>query len=206
MNADTPNISTLPADAAEPQTNAGTFPVWVLVALAVFAYGVALRLDDNDGDFSAQVFAPYTSTKELEDMLPKDPERIVFLEGRKLYSQNCAACHQASGLGSAGQFPPLAGSDWVNTEGPNRIIRLVLHGIQGPIKVNGLDYNNAMVPWKDNMTDQQVASVISYVRRNKDWNHSFSGVTPEEVKKIRDADKSRTAPWSAEELLKTSDK
>ncbi len=206
MNADTQKISPLPPEAAEPKANAGAFPIWLLVALALAGYAGTLRLDENDGDFSAQVFAPYVSTKQLEDFLPKDPERIAFLEGRKLYTQNCAACHQASGLGSAGQFPPLAGSDWVKTEGANRIIRLVLHGIQGPIKVNGLDYNNAMVPWKDVMSDQQVASVVSYVRRNKDWSHNFSGATAEQVKKIRDADKSRTAPWTAEELLKTSDK
>lgn len=206
MNADTQKFSSLPPEAAEPKAAAGAFPIWVIVALAVVAYFGTVKLDESDGGFSAQVFAPYVSTKQLEDFLPKDPERIAFLEGRKLYSQNCAACHQASGLGSPGQFPPLAGSDWVKTEGPNRIIRLVLHGIQGPIKVNGLDFNNAMVPWKDNMTDQQIASVISYVRRNKDWNHTFSAVTPDQVKKIRDTEKSRTAPWSAEELLKLSDK
>ena len=206
MNADIPQFSTPPSEAAEPRACASGFPVWMIVLLAITTYAGVLCFDDRDGDFSAQVFAPYASTRQLEDFLPKDPERLAFLEGRKLYTQNCAACHQASGLGLAGQFPPLAGSDWVKTEGPNRIIRLVLHGIQGPIQVNGLDFNNAMVPWKDNMTDQQVASVITYVRRNKDWGHAFSAVTPEQVKKIRDAEKSRTAPWSAGELLKLSDK
>ena len=80
-----------------------------------------------------------------------------------------------------GQYPPLVGSEWVLASGPARMIRIVLDALQGPVKVKGLNFNNTMTPWRDTLTDQQIAAIITYVRTQKDWGHNASPVTPEEV-------------------------
>ena len=126
-----------------------------------------------------------------------------YVLGKRLYGDTCAKCHQPDGLGVAGQYPPLADSEWVLAPGPARMIRIVLDAVQGPIKVKGVEYNNTMTPWRDTLTDQQIAAVITYVRTQKEWGHNASPVAPEEVAAIRKKTKDRTAsgPWTVAELL-----
>ena len=114
----------------------------------------------------------------------------------------CFTCHQPNGQGLAGQFPPLAGSDWVLGD-KEKLIKISLYGLMGPIQVNGVDYNGVMVPPgipPGSLTDQQVADVLTYIRN--DWGNSASAVTPNEVASVRDKIKDR-APmqmWTAAEL------
>jgi mono/diheme cytochrome c family protein len=150
------------------------------------------------------VFYPYRSTNQLADLHPKSEAQIAYEKGRRIYRANCAACHQESGLGVSGQFPPLAGSDWVLTEGPNRIIKLVLNGISGPIKVNGQTYNNVMVPWRDTLKDEDIAAVVTYIR--SEWGNKASDVKPEQVAKIREATRDKVGSWTADALLALPDK
>ena len=84
-------------------------------------------------------------------------------------------------------------------EGPNRILKLILNGIQGPITVNGQPFNNAMPPWRDIMNDEQIAAVATYIRST--WGNKAPPVTTEEVKAQRDATASRSTAWSPAELL-----
>jgi len=109
----------------------------------------------------------------------------------------CAACHQASGLGVPGAYPPLAGSEWLNNN-PEVPIRIVLHGLQGPITVKGTSFNNAMTPFGDQLSDAEIAAVISY-ERSSFGNHS-SAITAEQVKTVREATKSQTGPWNPKDL------
>ncbi len=99
----------------------------------------------------------------------------------------------------AGLFPPLAGSDWVTANQPDRIIRIVLNGLQGEIEVLGQTYNNVMTPWKDQLTDQQIADVITYIRNT--WDNSASGVAVSQVSDIRQATSDRDTPWTVSELM-----
>ncbi|MDB4586065.1 cytochrome c, partial [Akkermansiaceae bacterium] len=88
--------------------------------------------------------------------------------GEPIYQSLCAACHDPDGKGvgeGANKFPPLYQSDWVKGN-PRRIIQVVLNGLQGPVTVNGKDYNLAMPPHGGSMTDKQIADVVSYVRTN----------------------------------------
>jgi mono/diheme cytochrome c family protein len=120
--------------------------------------------------------------------------------GNRTYNMACLPCHQADGEGVPGQFPPLAGSEWVISEGHGRLVRIILNGLQGPITVRGQVYNNVMPPWRDNLTDEQIAAVSTYVRNQ--WGNRASSVAVEEVAAIRQEDAGRTTPWTAEELLK----
>ncbi len=119
--------------------------------------------------------------------------------GKKVFDTTCIACHQANGLGVPGQYPPLAGSSWV-TGSEERIIRIVLHGLNGPITVEGKEYNNVMAPLGGALKDEQIANVISYVRAS--WGNTAAEVQPETVAKVRAESASRTSFWTAAELEK----
>ena len=125
-----------------------------------------------------------------------------YVLGKRVYENTCAKCHQSDGQGLPGQYPPLAGSEWVLAAGPARMIRIVLDAVQGPIQVKGATYDNTMTPWRDTLNDEQIAAVITYARTQKEWKHTASAVTPEEVAAIRAKTKARAAagPWHVDEL------
>lgn len=190
-----------PSPDAEPTVVTSSRPVWPFILLGVMLFGGLLYTDQRAGGFDNQVYEPFRSAEEVAALQPKSAGDEVYNKGRKIYVTSCQVCHQASGLGAPGQFPPLADSEWVLAEHPNRIIRAVLSGLNGPIEVKGQAFNNAMVPWRDVLDDESVAAVLTYIRRQKDWKHSASAVKPESVKAIREKTKDRSDPWTAPELL-----
>jgi mono/diheme cytochrome c family protein len=101
-------------------------------------------------------------------------------KGKKVYNQVCIACHQPTGLGIPGAFPPLAKSDYLNKD-VNRAIKGVLKGLKGPIVVNGKKYNGEMPV--QTLNDQQAADVMTYVYAN--WGNNKTIVTPAMVKAQR---------------------
>jgi mono/diheme cytochrome c family protein len=127
---------------------------------------------------------------------PVQVARKVF--GKPVYMNNCAACHQANGMGVPGAFPPLAGSEWV-TGSEERIIRIVLHGLKGPITVSGNQYDNVMAPLGAVLKDEQIANVLSYIR--SEWGNAAPEVLPETVAKVRADTATHSGNWTAAELL-----
>jgi len=116
--------------------------------------------------------------------------------GAEIFTR-CAACHQSTGQGLPGTYPPLAGSEWL-VNNPEVPIRIVLHGLQGPITVKGSSFNNAMTPFADQLSDEEIAAVLTYERSN--WGNGASAVTAEQVKAVREATKSQTTPWKPDDL------
>lgn len=121
-----------------------------------------------------------------------------FAAGRDLFAASCAACHQLTGLGMEGLAPPLADSEWVIGQ-PERLTRIVLHGLRGKISVIGRNYEMEM-PSLNVLDDEQIAAVLTYIRR--EWEHGASPVDVAAVKKIRDATGHRNEAWTEAELLK----
>ena len=191
----------LPVPDAEPTAVTTSRPVWPFITLGVMLFGGLLYTDQRAGGFDNQVYEPFHSAEEVAALQPKSAGDEVYAKGRKIYVTSCQVCHQASGLGAPGQFPPLAESEWVLAEHPNRIIRIVLNGFNGPVEVKGQQFNNAMVPWRDVLDDDSIAAVLTYIRKQKDWKNTASEVKPEMVKAIRDKTKDRSDPWTAPELL-----
>jgi mono/diheme cytochrome c family protein len=97
--------------------------------------------------------------------------------GAQVYSQNCSSCHQANGQGNTA-FPPLAKNPVV-TGPPATVIHIVKNGLTGPVKVNGKTFNGQMPAWKGQLSDGDIAAVISYVRTS--WGNKASAVTPAQV-------------------------
>ena len=102
-------------------------------------------------------------------------------KGKVVYDKVCIACHQATGMGIPGAFPPLAKSDYLNKD-VNRAIKGVVKGLTGPITVNGKKFNSAM-PAQSTLTDQQIADVFTYVYAS--WGNNKTVVTPAMVKAQR---------------------
>lgn len=125
-----------------------------------------------------------------------ESQQVLYDTGSTLYAAICAACHQADGRGLEGLAPPLLDSEWVL--GPSeRPVRIVLHGVRGPIRVLGKTHTGDMPPLGV-LPDEQIAAVLTYVRRA--WGHTASPVEAEEVKEIRAATADHTDAWSPEEL------
>jgi nitrite reductase (NO-forming) len=139
----------------------------------------------------------------LSSLSANDPAVEARKEaGKQTYMAVCFACHQPTGMGLPGMFPPVAGTDWVNAQKPDRLIRMVLHGLVGPIKINGVPFATPapIMPPQGMLPDDQIANVLTYLR-SAFGNHA-AAVTPEEVAAIRAAEGARTTPWTEAELLK----
>ncbi len=119
------------------------------------------------------------------------------VDGKALYAAQCAACHQASGAGLPGVFPPLDGSEWVQGE-PRVLANILLHGITGEITVKGNKYQGAM-PAFPQLSDAELAGIASFIRGN--WSNKADALQAELFAKER-ADGSRTTPFEGEAALK----
>jgi mono/diheme cytochrome c family protein len=128
----------------------------------------------------------------------------LFVKGEEIYNREgfCVTCHQPDGLGlSASQFPPLAKSPWV-TGNEDRLIKLTLHGLMGPLELMGKTYPGQvpMTPYGGMLNDEEVASVLTFVRNAFD--NKASVITPDMVKKVREETKDKEGFYSPAELLK----
>ena len=126
-----------------------------------------------------------------------------YMQGKRLYNQDgyCGTCHRGDGLGlPAAGFPPLAGSEWV-TGASERLIKVTLHGLIGPIEVSGTSFDGAvpMTPFKGLMTDEEIAAVLTYVRNA--WGNDAGIVSAEDVASIREDTASKEGFYTADELV-----
>jgi mono/diheme cytochrome c family protein len=126
--------------------------------------------------------------------------KLAADRGAVLFQSYCAACHQYDGQGM-GKAPPLAGVSWVT--GPeSRLIKIVLHGLRGPMVVEGQTYDLEMPGFGQVLSDTDVAVLLSYVRRR--FGGSAEPIRPETVGRGRAAHPNRTEYWTVEELLRES--
>ena len=115
------------------------------------------------------------------------------VNGAQIFAANCAACHQATGKGLPGVFPPLAGSPWV-TGDPQTVSQIVLHGMNGEIEVQGTKYKGAMPAFAEQLSDAEMAAVLSYVRSA--WGNAGAPIEAEAVKASRALTAARAEPWT----------
>jgi mono/diheme cytochrome c family protein len=140
---------------------------------------------------------PGAEPEEVVKPLTADQQKR-FEQGKELYLIGCAACHQPHGKGQEGLAPPLVDSEWPIGP-PERLVRIILHGLRGPLTVSGRTYTLDM-PALGVFEDEQIAAVLTYIRR--EWGHTADPVEPEFVKKIRAETEKREQAWTEAELLK----
>jgi nitrite reductase (NO-forming) len=102
--------------------------------------------------------------------------------GEVVYAQLCSTCHQAEGQGMAGQFPPLAGSGDYYGDAQNHA-KIIVHGLQGLIVVQGQEYNGVMAEHGSKLTDYDIAAVATYERNS--WGNADGIVVPADVAAVR---------------------
>ena len=124
---------------------------------------------------------------------------MAKLDGRQIFAARCVACHQATGLGLPGVFPPLAGSEWVVGD-EKVLVSALLHGISGEIEVKGNKFNGAMPEFKA-LSDDELAAVLSAIR--SDWGNQAPEVKPATVKALREASKDRSTPFKGGQELRS---
>jgi len=120
--------------------------------------------------------------------------------GAAVYNARCAVCHQMNGKGIRGVYPSLVGSD-ITLGDEQLAVLIILHGLQGPIERDGVKFNGVMQPWKNDLSDQEIADVTTYIRTS--WGNSASEVSLEMVQEIRDRTRSKIGAFTEEELLST---
>jgi mono/diheme cytochrome c family protein len=134
--------------------------------------------------------------RTLADLRAGPPKLAGAVDGKQLYSVHCVACHQASGKGLPGVFPPLDGSEWVL--GDERVVaNILLHGIDGEISVAGASYKGNMPAFKQ-LSDAELAAVASHVRAT--WSNQAAPLTPALFERERRATTRTTAFAGGAEL------
>ena len=188
--------SQMSRDKDEPAEGFSLTPIFIVFLFCGFGFWAGLYLTQNSGNFAPTAFdlnAPKASLAGGPVVFEPDAAK-----GEKLFLANCAACHQATGLGVPGAFPPLVKSVWV-TGSEDRVIKAVLAGFAGEIEVNGVKYNGNMPGIGAGLKDSQVAHIITYVRQA--WGNVAEPVMDTKVAEVRKAIGSR-AQYIPADLLK----
>ncbi len=192
----------------EPQESHSPMPLFLLGFISAMILMVAIYFVHNSGGLSQSFSFEKAAMVYDERFDPKNaPSSTAEVKvdplvlGKKNYTAVCAACHQATGQGVPGAFPPLAKSEWANGS-EERIIRILLHGLSGPIKVEGKEFNSVMPaigPGGYNFSDEKIAAVLTYVRQ--EWGNNSPAISAAKVTEIRTkAAAGRSTPWTAAEL------
>jgi len=187
-------------DVSAAPTQHEPLPVWLYLVCGValfFAGSSFAGLDLGEGYYDVGMGAPAVAQTEqaAEGAASADPMVI----GKAVYQSNCANCHQASGTGSPGSYPPMAGSEYV-LGSKDVLAAILLDGLQGPVTVHGGQYGSAAMPPWANFSNDKLAALMTYIR--KSWGNTGDEVKPEEVAAARAKVASRTTPWAAPELDK----
>ena len=180
-------IKNKPAEHADPYEQGNPVPKVVMgLVLALVVWGVSyIFVQHANGDVS------------LGDQ--RDPAALAggaapagAASGAQVFAARCQACHQATGKGLPGVFPPLAGSPLV-TGDPAVTVQIVLHGLTGPVEVLGATYNGAMPAFAEQLGDDELAAVLSYVRSQ--WSNTALPIAAAAVAEGRKRSASRNEPW-----------
>ena len=190
-------------EASDPNEAFDPGPRWFYILALITIVVAAFYLGKYMGAFGTAVHIGYlppgvpAGTQAAATPAGENPQ--AQMSGAAVYTSKCAVCHQANGEGLPGAFPPLVNSEYV-TGDPAIPVRIVLRGMQGHIEVQGVSYNGAMPAWATQLSDDEIAGVVSHIRSELEGN-SAEPVDAEFVAKIRQETADRVNPWTAEELM-----
>jgi mono/diheme cytochrome c family protein len=180
----------------QPSEGLAPIPLFLIFLFAIMMFWSGFYLNRYSGDFRSDVFYPEWrpgTGETAQAAVPFDPIK----QGQKRFMQICQQCHQPTGLGVPGVYPPLKDSEWALGD-EARLIKVLLAGMNGPLTVHGHTFNGNM-PSFGQWKDQDIAAVLTYVRQ--EWGNKAPEIKEETVKKIREIVGKRTQPWKPEELI-----
>src|SRR5208282_551216 len=175
-----------PAPAhVEPTATRSAAPMWIIVVTLTLLFLGFVFFDKHSGWFDAKIYAPYSSTEQLDAFQPKSGAAAAAAQGKKVYETVCGICHGVDGLGKPNQAPPLAGSEWVIAAGFHRLAQIPLVGLNGNLPVEGKDWNLNMAPMGAGLSDADLAAVLTYIRTS--WGNKAGPITADDVESVRAA-------------------
>jgi mono/diheme cytochrome c family protein len=198
-------------EKSDPVTGDVPLPMWLIVFCGWMLVLGGVYLGMFSGGFSGSVFDETAGMPKGAGAAQPGATaetgaatKTLAQQGKSVFTSNCVQCHQASGMGVPGQFPPLAGSEWV-TGDPKRLVAILLKGAQGALVVEGKQFNGAMPAWEAVLTDKKIAAVASYIRQ--EWGNKAPEITPETVAALRQEFAAKKEPWTQAEIeqIKSSD-
>lgn len=163
----------------EPREGPEPAPWWVWAVSVVVVFSMGFYLGRYGGSFTTEPHELYRKAGPIAAAAEPPPR------GDLVYAAVCATCHQAGGVGLEGKYPPLAGSEWLAKDAAVGV-RIVLHGLRGPIQVKGVTYVNEMPAQGQQLSDAEIAAVLTYVRSS--FGNQAGPVSKELVEKIRKAE------------------
>lgn len=175
-------------EKVEPKVGLEPLSIWLIAVYGLAVFFGGAYLGRYSGNFNGESLDPGSVPMVKKTGGPNEAQGpAVELSqadrGKKIFSANCATCHQANGLGVAGQYPPLAGSEYV-INGTRRPAMVVLKGLEGPLTVKGSHFGTAvMQPWEKTLTDAKIADVLTYVR--SDWGNQAPPISTEQIAALR---------------------
>ncbi len=181
------------------------FPGGLLLFFGVIVCFAGVYLGVYHGGFRGNIYNESESTPDLLSSkkvaapgVSQVAAELTLVEQGKAVYANCQPCHQASGLGIAGQFPSLVAADWV-TGSEKRLVAILLKGLVGPMKVGDTVYNGAMPAWEKALSEKKIAAVVSYVRAS--WGNTAPEISEAKVAAAKKEFASRVDPWTEADLL-----
>jgi mono/diheme cytochrome c family protein len=181
-----------------PEPHEASHPIpWVLLVLVAVLTVFGVLYIGHAAIDSPSTWGDGRASEELQPTR-SSAGKVEKVDGAALYAAQCVACHQATGQGLPGVFPPLAGSEWVLGK-DSTAAAILLHGINGPMSVKGVTYNGAMPAFKDTLSDAQIAAVLTHVRSQ--WGNAAAPVTPETVASTRAEHTARTTAFAGDKEL-----
>jgi mono/diheme cytochrome c family protein len=178
----------------EPRDGFEPIPIWMAGVFGTLLFWGGFYASKYSGDF--QTLEGRYTVATASAAAKKDVDPVAA--GKKLFAaQGCVSCHQATGQGVPGQYPPLAGSEWV-LGSPSRLGRILINGLQGPVEVQGKTFNGNMPAFGEKLKDEQIAAVLTFLRQ--EWGNSAAPVPAEVIAATRAAIKGRATAWSEAEL------
>ena len=189
-------------EKTEPRVGLEPLSLWLIAVYGLAIFFGGAYLGRFSGNFSGDGLDPMGGAPSMKKGKGTDSGQAVELtsaeRGKKIFSANCATCHQMSGTGVAGQYPPLAGSEYV-TGGTRRLGMIVLKGLQGPLTVKGQQFGPAvMQPWDKTLNDAKIADVLTFIRQ--EWGNTAGPVVPESVAALRKELASHSESYTEQDL------
>jgi mono/diheme cytochrome c family protein len=188
MSKDQQNNASRAREQAEPFERNNPVP-WLLglVGACLCVWGVSYFLLNPSLKPSAAL------PSERAAITPPQAAAPVAADGAQIFASRCASCHQTTGAGLPGVFPPLAGSEWVNGDA-SKVAEILLLGINGPITVKGATFQGVMPAFGHQLSDAEIAAVASYVRSS--FGNKSPAVTTDVVKAEIAKLGNRSTPWA----------
>lgn len=189
--------SQLLREKSEPSEGFAPTPLYLVFLIAALSFWAGLYLIHYSSGFDMFTYDETidpTKAAAAATVVEFDPIKA----GETFYRRNCVACHQANGMGVPGAFPPLVASEWVYGS-DERLIKILLHGMAGPITVKGNQYNGNM-PAFSASKDRDIAAVLTWIRTTEAFQNNAEPITEERVAEVRAAVGARSQPWSGPEL------